>query len=170
MKTVITLLLGVCGMLFSNVAEAYEYNLSPSYEREIVKSTVKRPMSIEAKRDLNVLYQKLERAYQKAKKEGIIEEVDYMVSAYDLNPHTNFLTKTGRINKTSNISGWTKSKEYSGKALYDNCVIFVLEEDVIDIEDDRILIFKLNGRTYRSCIYRATKSKLKKDREKKNRN
>lgn len=160
MKKFIALLLSTCGLLFSVVAEASEYNLSPHYEREIVKSTLKRPMSIEAKRDLNLFYKKMEHAYKKAKKENIIEEVDYMVSAYDLIPLTNY--------KTKNISGWEKSKKYRASALYDNYVIFVLEEDVIEIEDDRILIFTIDRVKYRSCIYRATKSKLKKDREKKN--
>ena len=150
-KYIILFVLFSGGMSFAVIV-----NLSPEFEDFLNKTS--RIMSKDGRRDFNQHINYLKREYKKAKKEGLIEECDYVVAAYDL------ARERGDGNNTT---GFEKRTHGGYRIKGDNeeeDVFFVAADEVIS-DDGKTIRFQREDRQYVSNIYWKTEAKKKKERE-----
>lgn len=152
MKKYITLLL----LFFSGITFADIVNLSPEFEKFL--NDTSRIMAKEGRRDFNKHINYLKKEYKKAQKEGLIEECDYVVAAYDL---------TRERGDGNNTTGFTKATRgyYKIKADNEEDDVFFVGEDEVISDDGKTIRFQREDREYVSNIYWKTEAKKKKERE-----
>ena len=143
-----------------SVFAAEDVNLSPLYEKYVIKAKTKRLMTIEAKKDINEIHRQMDASYKEAKKEGLGEGLIYVVSTGDI------VSTNGWFSKT--IDGYNFFRTYSRLKSYDKYIILVYEDEIVeDNPKNRYIRFIKENTTYRSCIFRKvgnkTKTKIKND-------
>lgn len=138
---------------------AADINLTPSYEKYVVKAKTKRLMTIEAKKDINNIHRQMDASYKEAKREGLDEGLMYVVCTGDV------VSTNGWFSKT--IKGFNRYRNYTGGDAYDDNIILVYEDEVVeDNPKHRYIRFTKGTRTYRSCVYRKVGNKKKVKKEK----
>lgn len=156
-KIILSIVAGIVSCL--SVFAEEDVNLSPLYEKYVIKAKTKRLMTIEAKKDINEIHRHMDSSYKEAKKEGLGEGLMYVVCTGDI------VSTNGWFSKT--INGFRRYRNFTGD-YYDDNIILVYEDEIVeDNPKNRYIRFTKGNRIYRSCIFRKvgnkTKSKNKND-------
>ncbi len=163
MKRILTAaVFGIALALGLQAAEVIK--LTPEYEKFL--ETRPRPnITIEAKKKLNAYYKELDVARKALAREGEFGgDYAYIVSAADLKPSYN--------SRSKNVENFTRGRYYfvnSGRFSMnlfeedsEHPLLLVSEEDVVEIESNRHLVFTLTEertdkkQTFRSSVFRKT--------------
>ena len=161
MKRILTAI--ACMILSLSLHAGEVKKLTPEYEKFL--NTRPRPnITIEAKKKLNAYYKELDNARKELSTRGEFGgDYAYIVSAADLTPSYNYRSK--------NVENFTRGRYYFVNSnyamnLYDedseHPLLLVSEEDVVEIEDNRHLVFTLKNEkssaksTFRSSVFRKT--------------
>ena len=156
-KIILPIVAGIFSCL--SVFAAEDVNLSPLYEKYVIKAKTKRLMTIEAKKDINEIHRQMDASYKEAKKEGFGEGLIYVVCTGDI------VSTNGWFSKT--INGFRRYRNFTGD-YYDENIILVYEDEIVeDNPKNRYIRFIKGNRTYRSCIFRKVGSKTKTKNKKK---
>jgi len=146
--------------------------LTPKYE-QFLNERPRPNITIDAKRKLNGYYKQLDAARKQLARKGEFGgEYAYIVAATDLKPEKN--SQSGNVtNFRQGTYYFTNVRSFElnlfdEKAEYP--LLLVAEEDVIDMEDNRHLVFSIartkggEKTTFRSSVFRKTEQYEKKQK------